>query len=495
MFGYKELSDITPSNEKVKIIGRLQNIRKAGSLLFAILRDESTTVQAVAFKKTIGNETFNSLKKVNPESVVELEGNFVVAKDYVESCTIHETEFSISGYRLISESTELPLGILDAEESFKYDKEANDKGIVEDEAEEIIIEEKKEDPDEERLGKGKNKPELRNNVTRKVRLDHRWVDLRCKTNQLIVSSVSELCYQFRSLFRSKGFTEIFTPKLGGSAPEGGANVFEVKYFNRPAYLSQSPQLYKQMMINSGKNKVFEIGPVFRADNANTDRHLCQFTGVDMEMVIKPNESGEFDYRYLVNEIWEILTTVFNEFGKQESTIELLKILGNNAPVYPKDPCVLTFAEGAKLLTDNGYLQNEDEDLSTENEKKLGELVKKLLGSDLFFLTEYPSSARPFYTHPLPGDPSKTMSYDIIFRGKEISSGARRIENYSELIDSVKSNEINPDSLVGYLDSFKHGSMPHGGCGMGLERLIMLYFGLKNVRRASLFPRDPSRLYP
>lgn len=468
LFGLEQ-STISVDKETT-IRGWVSQIRKAGAMFFIILRDRISTVQAIASKKELDIDVFNELKKVSAESVIELTGHFVNAKVYVQSCTVHNYEFSVKSFRVLSVAQELPLSIADAEESFKYDNE-------------------------EDFNEDVDKGEMRNNVSRKVRLDNRWVDLRCYTNQLVMRCKGHLCREFRNIFDDNSFTEIFTPKLIGTASEGGANVFEIKYFDRLAFLAQSPQLYKQMCINSGLKKVFEIAPVFRADNANTKRHLCEFISIDMEMEIEPNENGEYGYEYLTSEIWKILTSALNKMGEHKDSKSLLKSLGSEAPVLPSTPCILTYSEGARLLNENGHAQDASEDLSTENEKALGDIVKEKYDSDLFILTEYPSSVRPFYTHPFPGDPTRTLSYDIILRGNEISSGARRINEHSMLIDNIEKQGINPETLKGYTDAFKHGSPPHGGCAFGMERLIMLYFNLSNVRRVATFPRDPKRLLP
>ena len=375
-------------------------------------------------------------------------------------------EFSIRGYRILSNAQELPFNIADANNSFKYDND-NDN----------------------------DKEKLQNNVTKKTRLDNRWVDLRCYNNQLVMRCKSNLCKTLRDILHAKEFTEIFTPKLTGTASEGGADVYETMHFGTKAYLAQSPQLYKQMCINGGMGKVFEIAPIFRHDNSISKRHLSEYIGIDLEMELIRDVDGKYTHMYVVNTAWDMLYSVFSLFGEQKDTKSLFEKLETSPPVVPKEPCVITFEDGVKMLNNAGYDQKHNEDLNTENEHKLGELVRDKTGSDLFVLTEYPKNARPFYTCPHSTDPEKTLSFDIILRGNEISSGARRINNYNMLLNSLMDHNLDPNNLKGYVESFKHGSPPHGGCGFGLERIVMLYFNLANVKRVATFPRDPKRLFP
>ena len=330
-------------------------------------------------------------------------------------------------------------------------------------------------------------------VKMKTRLDNRVMDLRVPTTQAIFKVQSGVCHLFREFLDSKGFTEIHTPKLIAGASEGGANVFKMKYFGTDACLAQSPQLYKQMCIIGDMKKVYEIGAVFRAENSMTSRHLCEFTGLDFEMEIKEH------YFEVLDVIGELFYHIFEGLNKNYK--KEIETVNNQYPfeplVYSKEALKLDFKEGCKLLEENGYHQSINDDLDTENEKQLGRLVKEKYNTDFYILYGYPKSARPFYTMPDPRSDfdSFTNSYDAFIRGEEVLSGAQRIHDYDLLLKKVKEKEINPSTLKDYLDSFKLGAPPHGGAGIGLERVVKLFLGIKNIKKCVMFPRDPKRLTP
>jgi len=328
-------------------------------------------------------------------------------------------------------------------------------------------------------------------VNQDTRLDNRILDLRTVTNQAIYRVEAGLCHLFRNTLTAKGFTEIHTPKIISAASEGGANVFTVSYFKQNAYLAQSPQLYKQMAISADFDKVFTVGAVFRAEDSNTHRHLTEFVGLDMEMA--------FSYHY-----HEVLTVLGDMF------VQIFKGLENNYAdeintvfkQYPSEPfkflepsLILTFPEAVQMLRDNGIEMEDDEDLSTPNEKFLGRLVKAKYDTDFYMLDKFPLAIRPFYTMPDPNNPTYSNSYDMFMRGEEILSGAQRIHDPTFLAERAKVHGIDTSTIQAYIDSFKYGTPPHAGGGIGMERVVMLYLGLDNIRKTSLFPRDPKRLTP
>ncbi|MBR3071101.1 aspartate--tRNA(Asn) ligase, partial [Fibrobacter sp.] len=326
-------------------------------------------------------------------------------------------------------------------------------------------------------------------VKMNTRLDNRVFDLRVPTTQAIFKLQSGVAHLFREYLDSQNFIEIHSPKLIGGASEGGSNVFKFKYFNQDACLAQSPQLYKQMCIISDFKRVYEIGPVFRAENSFTSRHLCEFTGLDIEMEIKEH------FFEVLDVLGELFYFIFK--GLNERYAKELEIVNNQ---YPFEPLVLTpevlklpWSEGIKLLTENGFKQDINEDLDTENEKALGKLVKDKYKTDFYILYGYPKSARPFYTMPDPKDDNFTNSFDAFIRGEEILSGAQRIHDYDLLLQKVKEKEINPETLSDYLNAFKLGAPAHGGAGIGLERVVKLFVGLGNIKKCVLFPRDSSDL--
>lgn len=318
------------------------------------------------------------------------------------------------------------------------------------------------------------------------------MDLRTPANQSIFRVQSGVCRFFRQFFIDRDFVEIHTPKLISGASEGGANVFKFKYFDQEGCLAQSPQLYKQMACAcAGLEKVFEIGPVFRAENSNTHRHLCEFTGMDFEMVIKEH------YFEVLDVFSDLFIYIFDhlnaEFAKE------LAIINEQHPFEPLkylNPSLrLTYEEGVNMLHAAGVEQAMTEDLSTENERILGQLVRDKYETDFYILDKFPLAVRPFYTMPDPNDSRWSNSYDLMIRGEEIVSGAQRVHDPAMLAKRMKEMDIPADELASYVDAFKYGAQPHGGGGIGMERVVMLFLGLGNIRKSSMFPRDPKRLTP
>jgi len=291
-----------------------------------------------------------------------------------------------------------------------------------------------------------------------------------------------------------GFIEIHSPKFGAAASESGASVFKVSYFKGDAYLAQSPQLAKQMAIAADFERVYEIGPVFRAENANTHRHLTEFVGLDLEMTIEEH----------YHEVLELLDGLFLSIfrGLREKYKNEIEVIGRQFPADefkwregPEGTLKLTFKEAIDLLVEDGVPRDILDDINTENEKRLGRIVKAKYDTDYFIIDKFPMELRPFYTMPDPEDPTLSNSYDFFMRGEEILSGAQRIHDPALLSEKMRAKGVDPDSMKAYVDAFRLGCAPHGGGGIGLERVLMLFLKLNNIRRASLFPRDPKRLDP
>jgi nondiscriminating aspartyl-tRNA synthetase len=295
-----------------------------------------------------------------------------------------------------------------------------------------------------------------------------------------------LARAFRDYLHGEGFTEIHTPKIVHAGAEGGSNIFKLDYFGKKAYLGQSPQFYKQTMVGAYE-RVYEIGPVFRAEKHSTTRHLNEYTGLDFEM-------GYIDSFYDVIEM---------ETGYLNYAMELLaeeygddvKRLGIELPDASHIPC-LRFDEAKRLAAEKyGYQIRDPYDLEPEEEVHIGQYAKEEFGSDFVFVTHYPSKKRPFYAMDDPADPKYTLSFDLLFRGMEVTTGGQRIHGYAEQVAKMEERGMDPAGFESYLMIHKHGMPPHGGLGIGLERLTMKLCGLENVRYASLFPRDRSRLEP
>jgi aspartyl-tRNA synthetase len=331
-------------------------------------------------------------------------------------------------------------------------------------------------------------------IGQEQRLDHRWVDLRVPANNAIMRLQSAVCQLFREALYREGFVEIHTPKIISGESEGGSGVFRTDYFGSPACLAQSPQLYKQMAIASDLGRVFEVGPVFRAENSNTRRHLCEFTGLDIEMAI--------DEHY--DEVLLVAHRMFKHMfegleARWPKELKAVREQYSSEPVKFTDaPCVVHWPEGIAMLRGAGVGPDQlgdFDDLSTAQELLLGQLVKEKYGTDFYIMDRYPTRIRPFYTMSCADDERYSNSYDMFIRGQEICSGAQRCHDPAMLRANVASKGIDPTPLAGYLSSFEHGMSPHGGAGIGLERVVFLCLGLDNVRKASMFPRDPSRCTP
>ncbi|KAM3419308.1 hypothetical protein BST61_g5243 [Cercospora zeina] len=344
-------------------------------------------------------------------------------------------------------------------------------------------------------GETQKQGDTRHRVSDRARQNNRIIDLRTTASQGIFRIQSGICQAFRAHLHSLGFMEIHTPKLQGAASESGASVFKVDYFGRPAFLAQSPQLGKQMCIAADFRRVFEIGPVFRAENSNTHRHLTEFTGLDLEMAI--------DEHY--HEVLRVLDSTFKAIFKYvydnyKNEIEVVKRqFPHEDLVWLDQTPVIPFAEAIRMLNESGYRNEEgkplpeDEDMGTRDEIALGAVVKEKYKTDYYVIDKFPASARPFYAMPDPENPSLTNSFDIFLRGQEILSGGQRIHDAPMLIEKMESLKMDPTTLEEYMTGFEWGAPPHGGGGIGMERILMLLLKLGDIRNATLFTRDPRSL--
>ncbi len=319
-----------------------------------------------------------------------------------------------------------------------------------------------------------------------AKLDQRAITLRNLRERAKFKIQEGICRGFREFLTKQGFTEIHTPKIGARASEGGANLFKLPYFHRPAVLAQSPQLYKQMMVGVF-DRVFETGPVFRAEKHNTKRHLNEYTSLDLEM-------GYIDGFLDICCMETGLLRYIMELLEREYASEF-KILDVSLPETEKIPYV-RFDEAKQLISEKYHRQiRTPNDLEPEEEALIGEYFKSEYDADFVFVTHYPSKKRPFYAMEDPADEKYTLSFDLLFRGLEITTGGQRIHDYNRLIDKLGKRGMDTEGLEAYLDCFKYGMPPHGGLGIGLERLTMQLLGEEHIRETSLFPRDMTRLKP
>lgn len=314
-----------------------------------------------------------------------------------------------------------------------------------------------------------------------LRFRYRVVDLKTRRSQLLMKLRSAFEFACREFTLGKEFTEIHTPKLMGGASESGSQVFKVEYFETTAFLAQSPQFYKQMAIASGLKGVFEIGPVFRAEQSRSTRHMTEFTGLDVEM------SWVFDVSEVMKFEEEMLCYAFSKLEKFSGEVE--ELFGT---VLTTQPSVkyMTLGEAKEILSSRGLEFSSEDDLTDECER----LLYEILGIDLIFITEYPIAVRPFY-HQYEIGGKTTKSFDLIFKGIEITTGALREHSYDVLCTQAESKGVSLESIDHYLDSFRYGCPPHGGFGLGIERVITRLLGLSSVKEAAFVARDPDRLTP
>lgn len=315
--------------------------------------------------------------------------------------------------------------------------------------------------------------------------DLRPVTLRNAKERAIFTIQAEICRACRDFFERTGFTEIHSPKLVSGSAEGGANVFRLDYFGKEAFLAQSPQFYKQMMV-AVFGRVYEIAPVFRAEKHDTARHINEYTSIDAEIGFAES-CGE-----LMQTEAALLAHVFS--AVRERCGASLALWNAQVPEIGEIP-TLTFDEAKQILRTEFGHADEDDDFSPEEEKRLSAIIRRETGSDLVFVTHYRTAKRPFYALDCPENPHLTESFDLIFRGLEVTTGGMRICDYATQIAKMESRGMDTAAFSPYLQAHKYGLPPHGGFGIGLERLTARLLGLDNVRRATLFPRDIHRLTP
>jgi len=414
--------------------GWVEDVRNLGSIAFVLIRLRDATVQVTAKKK--GDEAFfQQLTKLTRESVVRVTGNVVENKE-----TRHGRELRPTAVEVLSSAeTPLPLGVVD-----KVGAEFD------------------------------------------TRLDNRTIDLRKPAVRAIFRVRHLLETALRQELDSRGFTGVQTPKLAGAGAEGGATLFETAYFGRRAFLSQSPQLYKQMLMGTGLDLVYEIGPAFRAEPSDTVRHVMEFTSFDGEVAWIEHQE---DILGILEE-----TVVGAMSAVRERGNDSLEILGVDFKV-PRLPLPrVPYTQALEILQKHGKRIRDGDDIDTEGEKIIGRAMAGD-GHDMFFLTEYPTAVKPFYVMAKPEDPEYSYSFDLEYKEDEMASGGQREHRYPVLLENIKKRGIDPAGLEFYLSAFRYGMPPHGGWGLGLDRLVQKLLGLPNIREAILFPRDRNRLSP
>ncbi len=413
--------------ESVKLQGWVHNLRTlGGNLAFLMLRDRSGMAQCVLEGDLV--------RSIPSESVVEVFGRVVSAPSGA-------AEVHASSVRVLS-AAESPLPF--------------------------------------ELNKKELKPGL------ETLLDHRVLSMRHPKVHAVFTLQAALVGAFREYLAGQGFTQIFTPKIVATGTEGGSNLFSVDYFERKAYLAQSPQFYKQMMVGAGFERVFEIAPVYRAEEHNTSRHLNEYTSLDVEMGFIQSEEDLMDLET------GLLRHMFNRVAEQcESELALWGVTVPAVGEIPRIP----MSEAQEIVERRYGKLSAGGDLDPEGERLICQYVGETGRPAMVFVTRYPRDIRPMYAMPAPEDATLTASFDLLMNGLEVTTGGQRIHQAAMLIESMQARGLNPESFASYLEVFRFGMPPHGGFAIGAERLTARLLGLSNVREATAFPRDRTRLAP
>jgi aspartyl-tRNA synthetase len=421
----KEASQL--DGEEVTICGWIHDIRVLGKIAFIILRDRYGFAQLTLIKSIVGKEKFKEYTKLSRESVICARGK------------VQKTEQAKLGFEILPEVIEvlniaespLPLGVADRVEA------------------EID-----------------------------TRIENRFLDLRKREVLAIFEIRSTLLQGIRETLLQENFIEVHTPKIVATATEGGTELFPVKYFEKDAYLNQSPQLYKQMLMAAGLDRVFEVAPAFRAEEHNTTRHLNEFISIDIEMSFANEEDA---MQMLEKSIVNAIRKIINENPEE------LEIIGAGWEI-PKLPFRrITYDEALEIVRENGIDMRWGEDFSAEALKALGSEFQ-----EFYFITRWPMEIKPFYVLP---DGKYSHAFDLMYGEREITSGAQRNHIYESLVEVMRKKGLNPENFEYYLKTFRYGMPPHAGWGLGLERLTMIITGVKNIRECVIFPRDRTRLVP
>jgi len=424
------------AGEEVLINGIVDVARQQGKMAFFDFKDYTSVIQGVVFGKP---EVLEVAKELTEEYVIEVTGIVNQRPEKMVNAKIQngDIELEITGIKVLNPASAMP-----------FDMQAD--------------------------------------LNLDTMLDNRPLTLRRAHEKAIFKVQSQILIAYREFLNGNGFTEFQAPKLVGGDAEGGAEVFKVKYFKGvEASLATSPQLYKQIMVGVFE-RVFAVGPTFRAEKSATTRHLSEISMLDFEMGFIKDHT---DVIVMTTGLIRAMVERLNENCATEMTL-----LGADMALAPETFPVMTLREAQELIKkETGVDKTSEPDLEPEDERFLCEYANKNLGSDFVYVTHFPTKKRPFYTHVEPNDPAYTRSFDLLFRGLEMCSGGQRVHDYDELVERIKDKGLEPDKFQFYLQAFKYGIPPHGGVGLGLERLTAKFCGVSNVKEATLFPRDINRI--
>ncbi len=418
--------------QRVRLMGWLHHYRRLSEVSFIILRDKEGLAQIVSGEHSMAGENL----RVPHESVIAVEGVVVAEAQALRGYEIHEPQIEV-----ISPAVETPM----------FDM---------------------------------FRPQIK--ALLPTILDHAALSLRHPRARAMWRMATASMAGFRAALNSRGFTEIQTPKIVASATESGANVFKIDYFGEPAYLAQSPQFYKQTMVGVFE-RVYEVGPVFRAEPHSTPRHLNEFVSLDMEMGFIE------DHKDVMAMLTEVLREMVAAVALEPEAVALA---GAKLPEVPETIPGIHFTEAKKL-----YVEATSEDVSAEpdlspsEEAWLGEWAMREYGSEFLYVVGYPMAKRPFYTHPDPERPGYSNGFDLLFRGLELVTGGQRLHRYKDYLNALEERGLQTEPFESYLEAFKYGMPPHGGFAIGLERWVARLTGTSNVREVTIFPRDSGRVSP
>lgn len=420
--------------QRVRLLGWAHHIRPVGKITFLLLRDRTGICQAV----TTDPAKFH-LNDVKRESIVEIVGTVKPEPQARQGCELELEELKV----LIEPVAPLPFEV--------------------------------------------NRSKKKLNLKLDMILDHRAFALRNPEFGAVFKVQAEIVRTFAEFLRQEGFLEVHTSKIVAAGTEGGTALFPIQYFEQKAYLAQSPQFYKQMLVGAGYERVFEVGFVYRAEDHATSRHINEYLSLDYEMGFIQS--------------YRDVTQLENRFLKQlvanlaKNCAEEIQLLGARLPEVGEIP-EIHFRDALEVLRkDYGRDTTGMLDLDPEGERQLCDYAQKTYNSELLFVTHYPRQTRPFYTMWDPADPNYTFGFDLLFRGLEVTTGSQRIHDYHQLVENIRHFGLNPEKFAFYLEIFQYAVPPHGGLAIGAERLTQQFLGLNNIREASFFPRDRFRLTP
>jgi len=422
--------------EKVVVAGWVHDVRLLGGISFVLLRNSEGILQVTAPKKAVPEEVADQVASLHPEDVIRCTG------------TVKEAKVARNGFEIIPEKIEVvsasatplpldPRGVTDA------------------------------------------------NID--TRLNSRTLDLRRPEVQAIFRIQDALVEGMEAHLRSRGFLRIFTPSILGGISEGGAEVFKIDYYGKPAFLRQDPQLHRQLAIAGGLGKVYDLGPSWRAELSHTPRHMSEHRTIapELSFIADERDTMRVEEAMLVSGIRRA-----NEKCQKELDVLQLDLEEPQTP-FPE----LSFPEVYATLERFGHPLPRDRDLDRESEKLLTEHVKSEFGSDYFFVDRFPSSVKPFYVMRVDSEPEFARSVDLVYKGLELSSGGQREHRHEKILEQIVQKGLDPQGLLWFTEPFRYGVPPHGGFSLGIERLTATLLGIENVKEAALFPRDPERLQP